>query len=138
MIYAHRAHNFTSEKIHINILHLGLERFFFTCSFTLNILLMYCLIKTYYRLSLCTGSPLQASKRPGQAILPSDRASLYLIVPQTKLFEVKQKHHRSSRKQIYWSQSHCEVVRLFQQFTPGDHTAEPHLSSGARQDCETV
>ena len=34
-------------------------------------------------------SPLQASERPGQAILPSDKASLYLLVPRTKLFELE-------------------------------------------------
>ena len=29
MIYAHRGHNFTSEKVQKNILHLGLELSFF-------------------------------------------------------------------------------------------------------------
>ena len=35
---------------------------------------------------------MQASERPGQAILPSDKASLYLLVLYTKLFEVKKEY----------------------------------------------
>ena len=35
------------------------------------------------------GSPLQAPERSGQAILPSDKPSLYLLAPRTKLFEVQ-------------------------------------------------
>ena len=38
------------------------------------------------------GSPLQASERPGQAILPPDKASLDLLVQRTTLFEVKVKN----------------------------------------------
>ena len=49
---------------------------------------MYCLVKTFL-LVIEQGSPLQASERPGQAILPSDKASLYLLVPRTKLFKLK-------------------------------------------------
>ena len=82
MIYAHRRHKFTLEKVHTNILHLGLEWLFFR----LHIHLQYI---TDVLLVILMGSPLQASERPGQAILPSDKTSLDLFVQQTKLFEVK-------------------------------------------------
>ena len=73
---------------------------------------------------------MQASVRPGQAILPSDKASLYFLVSHTKLYEVK----KNIKQQItdLGPRNHREVARLFQQCKPGDHTAEPQMSSGAR------
>ena len=46
--------------------------------------------------------------------------------------------HGKQQKTDLGPRNHSEVAKLFQQFTPGDHTTEPQLSSGARQDCEIV
>ena len=99
MIYANWGHNFTSEKVHTHILHLDLEWLLFNLHthlknitdvpFSENLFIGYPYVQ---------GSPLQAPERPGQAILPSDKASAYLLVPRTNLFEVKL-NHSSSRKQ---------------------------------------
>ena len=91
MIYAHRRHKFTLEKVYTNILHLGLGWLFFSLTHSPSI---------YYRCFIgypyVQGSPLQASERSDD-ILPSDKTSLDLYVQRTKLFEVK-KNHVSSRK----------------------------------------
>ena len=84
MIYAHRRHKFTLEKVHTNILHLGLEWLFFWLYIHLQYITDVLLV-----ILMLQGSPLQASERPEQAILPSDKTSLGLFVQRTKLFEVK-------------------------------------------------
>ena len=81
---------FYLRKVHTNISHLGLE----WLSFHLHIYLKYITDvlfswNPFINYPYVHGSPSQAPERPGQAILPSDIASLYLLIPRTKLLEVK-------------------------------------------------
>ena len=101
MIYAH---HFTSEKVHKNILHLGLEWLFFHLHIHLKYINYRCMVKLkpFYWLSLCTGLAVAGVRTSGTSHFAIRQSFSTFACSTNKAIWSKKKLTciASSRKQI--------------------------------------